>query len=103
MDFQKLAQQIISGYQLSADEALELLQIPDADVFDLINGAWQIRRHFFGTTVHLCTICNAKSGKCSEDCSFCSQSAHNPQCEVPVYNLLSKEELQAGADYAIEH
>lgn len=103
MDFEKLAKQIISGYQLTADEALSLLQTSDADEFDLISGAWQIRRHFFGTTVHLCTICNAKSGKCSEDCSFCSQSAHNPKCEVPVYNLLSKEELQNGADYAVEH
>jgi biotin synthase len=101
MDFQKLATRIIDGYQIDKDEALNLLQTPDCDFFELLSGAWLIRKKYFSNTVHLCTICNAKSGKCSEDCSFCSQSAHNPKCEVPVYSLLSKEKLQAGADYAI--
>lgn len=103
MDFKKLATLVIAGHQLTANEAIMLLKTPDADVFDLIDGAWQIRRKFFGTTVHLCTICNAKSGKCSENCSFCSQSAHNPNCDVPIYELLPKEKLQAGASYAAAH
>lgn len=103
MDFQKLADQIINDYQISADEALALLQTPDADLFELLSGAWKIRRTFFDHTVHLCTICNAKSGKCSEDCAFCSQSAHNPKCNVRIYDLLPKTELQKGADYAEAH
>ncbi len=103
MKFQQLAQEIINGKSINEIEALELLKTPDSELFELIQGAWMIRKNYFKNTVHLCTICNAKSGKCSENCSFCSQSAHNPKCDVPIYNLLPKEELQRGADYAEKH
>ena len=76
MNFQQLAQEIIAGKKINETEAIALLQTPDSEIFDLIQGAWKIRKHHFKNSVHLCTICNAKSGQCSEDCSFCSQSAH---------------------------
>jgi biotin synthase len=47
----------------------------------------------------LCSIINAKSGACSEDCHFCTQSAHF-NTETPVYSLLDNDEIVAAAQEA---
>lgn len=49
-----------------------------------------------GKTVDLCSIVNAKSGRCSEDCRFCAQSGRYPT-KAPAYPLLQKTELLAAA------
>ncbi len=54
-----------------------------------------------GKAISLCAIINAKSGKCSEDCRFCTQSAHF-QTDSPVYPLLSTEHIVAAARQAKE-
>ena len=66
------------------------------DLYDLLYQAHKIREAQFGRKVDFCSIVNAKSGRCSEDCKFCSQSAHY-QTSVPIYNLQSAEEILAGA------
>lgn len=43
----------------------------------LKDGATRIRETFFGNTIDLCVIVNARSGSCREDCRFCAQSAHH--------------------------
>jgi len=54
-----------------------------------------------GDRVSLCSIINAKSGKCSEDCRFCTQSAHY-QTDSPVYPLKGREEVVTAAREAKE-
>ncbi len=49
-----------------------------------------------GQQVSLCSIINAKSGKCSEDCRFCVQSIHY-HTDAPVYPLKGREEVVAAA------
>ncbi len=90
---------VLSGAELSADEAQALLKIEGADLGDLFAGAQRIRYHYKGDRVALCSIINAKSGRCSEDCAFCAQSAHH-QAQGPVYPLKSIEEIVAGARQA---
>ncbi|QTA87525.1 biotin synthase BioB [Desulfonema magnum] len=97
----QLAKDIIAGNAPEIETCKTLASIPEHDAFTLLPGADMIRNHYFGKTVHLCNICNGKSGRCTENCTFCSQSKFS-QTDVPVYPLLSKEKLQEGALYAAE-
>jgi len=85
-----LEEEILKGYSLSREEALSLAGITGPDIFDLFASANKIRQHFKGNIIGLCSIANAKSGACPEDCSFCAQSSRS-KAEIEVYPLLSKE------------
>ena len=64
----------ISGAGLSAEEGLTLVNLPDAHIYEILSVAGRVRRRHKGIEVNLCSIVNAKSGLCREDCSFCAQS-----------------------------
>jgi biotin synthase len=81
---------ILKGGSLTGKEAVTISSIPDSDIFGLFASANKIRSHFRGNTVGLCSIVNAKSGACTEDCRFCAQSAKS-RAEIEVYPLLEKE------------
>lgn len=100
-NFSGLAQQVLDGHLISANEALALLQVPDDDLLELLAAAYRIRRRFFGNTVQLYFLMNAKSGLCPEDCSYCSQSKVST-AEIPRYNLLQRDKLLDGARMAHE-
>ncbi|MEJ2199997.1 MAG: biotin synthase BioB, partial [Desulfuromonadaceae bacterium] len=85
---------------MSATEALHILQARGAELSLILTGAQQLRERFLGPTVETCSIINAKSGHCAEDCAFCAQSAHH-RSQVPVYPLRPSEELVAGARAAV--
>lgn len=95
-----LAEDITNGYTPNIDEYKALAAIEEQYVFSLFAGADMIRDFHFGREIHLCCICNGKSGKCSEDCSFCSQSAF-ARTDVPVYPLMGKSELRQGGLWAL--
>ncbi len=69
-----LADAVLAGHCLSADEGLAVLQSPDAELLGLLAAAYRVRYHWFGNRVHLNFLINAKSGACGEDCGYCSQS-----------------------------
>jgi biotin synthase len=87
-----LAQRVLDGHQITRDEALAVLQSSDTELLDLIAACYQIRHRYWGRTVQLYFLMNAKSGLCPEDCGYCSQSKVS-QAEIPVYNLLSESKL----------
>jgi biotin synthase len=93
---QELQKKAISGKGVSYGEAEWLLGRNDDETIELIAAANEIRRHFKGNKVKLCSIVNAKSGKCSENCSFCAQSAHH-KTEIDVYPMISHEEMYESA------
>jgi biotin synthase len=71
------------------------------DFWPVLQEASRVREAHFGRRVSLCVIINAKSGLCSEDCAFCSQSV-KAQTEVPAYPLLPQEQLVEAAQAAAE-
>ena len=100
-DWTELAERVLTGHDLTASEALSILQAPDDDLLDLMSAAFRIRRRYFGKTVQLYFLMNAKSGLCPEDCSYCSQSKV-ATADIPRYNLLSRDKLLDGARAAHE-
>ncbi|HEY9296453.1 MAG TPA: biotin synthase BioB [Phormidium sp.] len=98
---QRLTEEIIAGKRLSRDEAIALTKIEgEENILLLCAAADQVRQACCGNTVDLCSIVNIKSGNCSENCGFCSQSVHHPGNDSPVYGMKSKEEILAQAKAA---
>jgi biotin synthase len=94
-----LAEDAINKKMPNDDVCKEILQTPDSGIIGLLNGADLIRSRFFGNEIHLCTICNGKSGRCSEDCRFCSQSAFY-HTDAPSYPIMGKDDLVKGGLHA---
>ncbi len=94
-----LCDQVLEGKTLSAADTDSILRARGAELTLLLAGAHRLREKFFGDRIELCSIINAKSGRCAENCSFCAQSAHH-QTSAPVYPLKPLEELVAGAHKA---
>ncbi|WP_130837598.1 biotin synthase BioB [Lachnoclostridium sp. Marseille-P6806] len=90
MDVVRTTQEIIDGRRLSRGE--ELSWLADCDLKALQSGADRLREYFCGDRADLCTIISGRSGRCSENCSFCAQSArHRTQCEV--HGLLDEDTI----------
>lgn len=94
----ELKEHILNGGTTTKEEALNLLEQP---LEDLCAAADEIRRKYCGNRFDICTIINAKSGRCSEDCKYCAQSIHY-QTEVKEYPLLSVDEIVRQAVYNAE-
>ena len=94
INIQELADRVISGYKITRDEAAALADYPDLDA--LCNEADRICRAFQGSEVDSCSIVNARSGRCGEDCKWCAQaSRHHTGCQT--YNFLDEEEVMSAA------
>jgi biotin synthase len=79
---------------ISADEGRRLIRHTAGEEHEaLLDRADRVRRAVHGDGVALCGITNAKSGRCAEDCGFCSQSAHFPDAGAPVYPLIAPGEI----------
>src|SRR5512138_1205892 len=86
---------------ISADEARRLIRHTTGPEFaELLARANAVREAVHGSEVALCGITNAKSGRCAEDCGFCSQSAHFPEADAPVYPLVGADEIVSQAKAA---
>jgi len=96
-----ITERVLDGGAVTREEALRMLETTGADQFELFAAANRVREAFQGTDVHLCSIINAKSGRCSEDCGFCSQSAHFAT-EIPDYALVGNDEVLRHATAAKE-
>ena len=97
----KLADRVLAGEPLTADDALAVLDAPEVEILDLLGAAYRVRHQYFGRTVQLYFLMNAKSGLCPEDCGYCSQSKRST-AEIPKYNLLHRDQLLAGAAAAAQ-
>ncbi|HEX9206433.1 MAG TPA: biotin synthase BioB [Candidatus Deferrimicrobiaceae bacterium] len=82
----------MSGEGIGGADALAVLSLANGDLWRLLDVTEGVRRRFKGDGIRLCSIVNAKSGMCSEDCSFCAQSRRSA-AEIRKYPLLGGEEI----------
>ena len=85
---QKIKERIFAGGEITPDEALELAQ--KAIRSDLYTAADEIRKKFCNKTLDTCSIINARSGHCPENCKWCAQSAHH-HTQIETYDARSKQ------------
>jgi biotin synthase len=86
----------MSGKGIHAEDALSILGLPQIEIWRLLAVSEKVRRRFKGDQIRLCSIVNAKSGLCSEDCAFCSQSIRS-KASIDKYPLMEEEEIVMAA------
>jgi biotin synthase len=96
----KKAYKILNGKKFDKKFFIDLSSIEGADVLDLASLANKVKNEFVSET-DICTIMNAKSGICKEDCKFCAQSSHN-KTGVEVYPLESIDSMLQKAKETFE-
>ncbi|MGL5683455.1 MAG: biotin synthase BioB [Marinifilaceae bacterium] len=84
----EVKQQIVSGYALNKSELYNLLNTVSLDELCTLSG--EIRDNLMGSYFDTCSIVNARSGRCSEDCKWCAQSVHY-KTDAQDYELISEE------------
>lgn len=99
MNWQQLAINTLAGYIITDEEAMAILNCPDKELLELLNAAYTIRHFYYGNKVRLNMIINTKSGNCSENCGYCSQSSVS-DAPIEKYRMMDKDEIVKGAQQA---
>ncbi len=75
------------------EEALELGALTDRDeIAELVERAWEVRTERFGDSTDMCSLVNAKSGGCAEDCGFCAQSRY-AESDTPMHAMMEPDQI----------
>ncbi|MBK9307985.1 MAG: biotin synthase BioB [Nitrospira sp.] len=99
MSHMPLADKALNDEPLTRAECRSVLETPNDDLLALLHAAFQVRSKYFGRTVRLQMLQNAKSGACQEDCHYCSQSSIST-APIERYNLLPQKQMIEGARQA---
>lgn len=91
----------LNNIPLTKAEAFAIAETSPLDIPYLFYSASLIRTKYKNNAIDLCAIINAKSGACSEDCSYCAQSYKN-KTDIAVYPLLNKDSVYASAKEALK-
>lgn len=79
---ESMTERIIGGYRLTRNDLPFVKTLVTEPLKEVQKGAGQLQKHFMGNHVDFCTIINARSGRCSENCKYCAQaSCHHTGCE----------------------
>ena len=84
-----------------SDAVNEYLKLYEKDTKELVEIAHKITEENFKGSVEFCSIISAKTGACSENCKYCSQSIHN-HANIEIHPMLSVEEVKKAAISAKE-
>jgi len=78
---------------ITQEEALRLGEVEDrAEIEALIERAWRVRVERFEDSTDMCSLVNAKSGGCAEDCGFCAQSRF-AEADTPMHAMMEPEQI----------
>jgi len=94
---QQFKVRVLEGGEVTRGEAFEMIALEsESDIHHLLAAAHEITLRFHAAIPGLCSLVNAKSYLCSEDCGFCAQSARF-QTQTERYRLMRPEEVLAAA------
>ena len=94
---EELKNKVLAGTDISHNEALSLCDIDTSMQTVLWDAAQEITAELCDKTFDSCSIINARSGKCPENCKWCAQSAHY-KTDISTYPLVSHDECMPVAD-----
>jgi biotin synthase len=78
---------------ITPQEALHLGELEDPhEIEALVDRAWSVRRERFSDSTDMCSLVNAKSGGCAEDCGFCAQSRY-AEAATPMHPMMEPEQI----------
>ncbi len=78
---------------ISFEEALELAAVEGREgISEIVERAWAVRTERFGDSTDMCSLVNAKSGGCAEDCGFCAQSRY-AEADTPMHAMMEPEQI----------
>ncbi|HUB04995.1 MAG TPA: biotin synthase BioB [Solirubrobacteraceae bacterium] len=78
---------------ITREEALSLGGLEDrAEIAALVERAWRVRVERFADSTDMCSLVNAKSGGCAEDCGFCAQSRY-AEAATPMHAMMEPEQI----------
>ena len=78
---------------ITREEALRLGELSaPADIEALVERAWRARTERFGDSTDMCSLVNAKSGGCAQDCGFCAQSRY-AEAETPLHAMMDPDQI----------
>ena len=92
----ELEEKVLAGESLTSEDGMFIHEYPDEMFYDLLSSASRIRKAFKGDTIRFCSIVNARSGACSEDCTFCAQSVKY-DTGVDTFPMVSKDTILEAA------
>lgn len=98
----ELKEKVLAGGELTEAEAMGLAAIDEAGIDALIEAAAEVTRRFFNREFDSCSIINARSGRCPENCKWCAQSAHY-KTSASVYPLVDRKTCMDAADMNRRH
>ncbi|MFK2826693.1 biotin synthase BioB [Bacillus sp. B190/17] len=101
INWDKVADQVLEGKEISNEQALAVLNSSDAELLNLLQAAYKVRKHYYGNKVKLNMIINTKSGLCPENCGYCSQSIRST-APIEKYKMVDKESILQGAKRAYD-
>ena len=87
---------------INRQTAVQMSERKGSDIYELFTLSNRVREKFRGNRVDLCSIINAKSGACPEDCSFCAQSAKS-KTNIDVHPLINRKKALEAANSAKEY
>jgi biotin synthase len=78
---------------ITREEALRLGELEDhLEIEALVEHAWRVRRDRFSDSTDMCSLVNAKSGGCAEDCGFCAQSRY-AESDTPMHAMMDPAQI----------
>ncbi len=85
---------------ITVEEALAYGALSEHEEIEaLVERAWEVRIEQFGDSTDMCSLVNAKSGGCAEDCGFCAQSRY-AEADTPMHAMMEPEQILEHAEAA---